>query len=287
MAVTPTPHQSQRRSLGLSLTQGLLALLLASASLPGIAQGTRTLNLGEMLRKAVSKRQAPSQPPGPQTDLEQLRERYSGDFISTKLPGIYVVRSSDAFETAANLVTADGEVLINVGTLGMTRGIGGPRLTESEQESIMRPLLPHFLPGKMLQFGPTSAPLRMIVLSAVDCGYCAKLEPALAQKNLRYAVIPGLLSNENADLVRRIYCAADPSTAWLQTLSRGKRPTGGSANCSYDREHFWVLSGLLGGSTPRLVFADGDLMRPAYDAAGIARIQTKLRELERAGVAFE
>lgn len=191
------------------------------------------------------------------------------------------------FSTAAQLVTGDGGIVMNSGSLGMQHGASGPRLTESEQESAIRPLMRHFATEKMVQFGSPEVPLRMLVLSAVDCAYCAKLEPALASRNLRYAVIPSALFAENEPLVHRIYCAPDPGKAWLLSLSTGKKPASQDVSCGYDREHFWVLSGLLGGATPRLLFADGDLMRPSSDGPGIKRIQDKLIELERAGIAFE
>lgn len=264
----------------------VLASFLLLAAQHAIAQGNRTISVGDLLKKVSNKTQRPAASRGPQDDLARLRARYSGDFFATRLPGIYAVRNLDGYATAANLVTADGEVTMNVGTHGMTRGVDGPRLSEAEQKAVIRPLLPHFGTDMMLQFGPLAAPLRMVVLSAVDCAYCAKLEPALAAQNVRYAVIPGALFKENKAVVHRIYCAPDRSKAWLQSLGSGTAPASKNTSCEFDREHFWVLSGLLGGSTPRLVFADGDLMRPSVDAAGIARIQAKIKDLERAGIAF-
>ena len=225
--------------------------------------------------------------PEVERDLAHLRETISSSspLSATGLPGIYVVKDQSK-ENAATLVTADGKVLMNNGTLGMTYGTTGRHLSLSEEEQVIRPLLPYLGTDEMIQFGDRRKPLRMILLSGIDCPYCSLLEPLLRAKGIRYAVIPVALRHENETYVRRVYCAADRSNAWAHALASATAPPAPQTDCDFNEEHFWVLDGLLGGSTPRLLFADGELGRHASNEAGVTEVLKKINALERAGIAF-
>lgn len=264
-------------------------LLLVATLCAGMAQAQQRDSLWSRIKKAATapegQRQAGPQREAPGTDavanIHALEDRFGGSFSATPFPGVYQ-REGDP-DQAAVLVTRDAGVVINAGSSGLHRGPDGPRLTHAETAAFLRPLLPYLDMRRLIHFGG-DGPLRMIVLSGIDCPYCKTLEAQLASTGVRYAVVPTAIMPENRPLARDAYCAADPARAWHDALLRGRRPPRATA-CEFDARYYRILAGLLGASTPRILYADGELAHPLGDGR-IKDIKAKLASLSENGQEF-
>lgn len=268
-------------------TVAAIACLLAPVA---IAQDSPWSLLKSVVRDAFHGNQAPANPPErhdqpasrdtAEEERADLERGLGKPFRKTRFTGLYELDSSDK-EGAAILSTAKGRITFNNGILGPRWGIDGPVLGGEEVKSLMKQWIPQLDVRGFIQKGG-KGPVHMVVLSAIDCPYCRTLEARLDAANVRYAIAPTALMNENWPIVRAIYCSPDPAGAWTRALQRGKRPLG-EAECNFDADHFRVVSALLGGSTPRILYADGELSRPP---GSLQTIKARLTSLEESGIQF-
>lgn len=224
--------------------------------------------------------------PGPaaEQDMRQLREMYDERFRPTPFEGLYeIVKPAppSARSTAPILVTRAAEYTFNNGRLGARTGSSGPALDPAAWGALLLRWKSQFRTADLIQSGG-SGPLRVIVLSAFDCPYSRKLELALHGAGVRYAVVPSVIGVANRRFLPGLWCSADRSAAWYRAVGQGITAPPAPAGCAYDAAFFETFNGLLGGSTPTLLFADGTVSREQDPAA----IRRRLAELERRGVQF-
>jgi len=112
--------------------------------------------------------------------------------------------------------------------------------------------------GDFIQYGG-DGPLRMVVMSGFDCPYSRALETALRAAKARYAVVPGTIGTANQRYLGDIWCASDRAAAWHGAMMSRTLPPRAPASCRYDADYFGTLQGMLGGSLPMVLYADGTI----------------------------
>jgi len=217
-------------------------------------------------------------------DLDELQYMYDGRFEATPFPGIYrMVRqpAPSPRATAPILMTRNADVTFNNGALGPQDGKTGRKLSVEEWGALVMRWRGALRFGDMLQFGG-DGPLRMVVVSGFDCPYSKKLEMQLRAANARYVVAPSTIGTANQPRLRDIWCSADRSAAWSAAMERNVLPSRAPAACAYDADYFRTFAGMMGGSLPVVLFADGTISSGSNPAAILA----KLAELNKNGVDF-
>lgn len=127
-----------------------------------------------------------------------------------------------------------------------------------------------------------NSPVSMAVYSAVDCGFCRRLEALLARHGISYYVFPGSLSLENFAVSKSIWCNADPAAAWQAVMLR-EAAIPPVQNCpGYPITDIRYTGALFSyGNTPGMIFADGDVIArlpegPAEEAELLAIVKAKI-----------
>lgn len=129
--------------------------------------------------------------------------------------------------------------------------------------------------GKWLASVPKSSLLKidhggpsvMILTTAVDCKFCARLEGALRDAGISYYAVVGTLSfNPKWQArLRSAICSSNPQKAWLEMMADRIEPA--PASCDWPEKLHSDVSYLLGDSgdsTPRAIFPDG-VIANGYD----------------------
>ncbi len=133
------------------------------------------------------------------------------------------------------------------------------------------------------------APVSMAIYSAVDCGYCRRLEFFLEKQSFSYAIFPSSLNLENFPLAKSVWCNAQRARAWKDLmLERGDVPSVKECT-SYPMTDIRYTGALfVYGNTPGIIFADGHTFGqiPEGDTM-IAQFVKELREKISQGVVFE
>ncbi|GEM_PF-2714959 len=125
-------------------------------------------------------------------------------------------------------------------------------------------------------------PVGMVLYSAVDCGFCRRLEAFLAKHEFSYTVFPSSLSPQNFSLAQDVWCNANPGQAWM-TVMREEGEIPHVASCpSYPIADIRYMGALfVYGNTPGIIFADGTVfMRlpegPEEEAQFVEEVQAKI-----------
>lgn len=217
-------------------------------------------------------------------DLQELRGMYEGSFEQTPFPGIYRMlrpTPNSPRMTAPILMTRKAEFTFNNGALGPQYGETGKALTLAEWGALVMRWRQSLKLDQLLHFGG-EGPLRMIVVSGFDCPYSRKLEAALKSKAARYAVAPGTIGTANQPRLRDIWCSANRSAAWTQALNTGVLPPRAPASCAYDAQYFQTFNGMMGGSLPNILYADGTI----GSGSDPSRVLVKLADLQARDIRF-
>lgn len=126
---------------------------------------------------------------------------------------------------------------------------------------------------------------KLIMLSAVDCGYCQRFEQEFAKHgaktNTTFYVLPSGLKQIEAggmaqwQTVSKIWCADDGAAAWKTYWSTLKAPTQSSRQCAFDpktadaqRTYFTEILRVAGvpvRGTPSMVREDGTVINNRID----------------------
>lgn len=105
------------------------------------------------------------------------------------------------------------------------------------------------------------APVAVAIYSAVDCGFCRRLEAFLANEPYSYVVFPSSLNAENFPLARDVWCNKDRLAAWHRVMIE-EADIPKVASCpSYPIADIRYTGALFSyGNTPGIFFADGGLL---------------------------
>lgn len=140
-----------------------------------------------------------------------------------------------------------------------------------------------------LIFRKGDAPVSMAVYSAVDCGYCRRLEAFLETQPFSYAVFPSSLTLENFGIARSVWCHAEPMKAWKNLmLGRADLPAVNSCE-SYPMTDIRYTGALfVYGNTPGIIFADGYTFGQVPEGeAMIAEFRKELQAKIDKGIVFD
>ena len=130
--------------------------------------------------------------------------------------------------------------------------------------------------------GGKDKPVRIAVLSAVECIPCRKFEKDMKAAGIPYYVFPSSLFEENRTTVAAIWCQPDRARAWGQAMDDHVFPRSTPAQCQYPDREIRVLRAYFSYVTPTLIYADGTTS--AY--RGMASLRERMTALERADAAF-
>lgn len=107
----------------------------------------------------------------------------------------------------------------------------------------------------------------MILTTAADCKFCARLESALKDAGISYYAVVGTLSFNPKwqTRLRSAICSSNPQKAWLEMMADRIEPA--PASCDWPEKLHSDAGYLLGDSgdtTPRAIFPDGAIAN-GYD----------------------
>lgn len=115
-----------------------------------------------------------------------------------------------------------------------------------------------------------------------NCGYCKKLARDIVTMTdfTMYTFLLPILSPDSTDKSRNIWCAKDPSKAWIDHMTKGTLPPKAAANCQTPLEKNLDLGQRYNiQGTPNIVLTDGTRL-PGYVPA--AQLNQMLDQLAKA-----
>lgn len=116
------------------------------------------------------------------------------------------------------------------------------------------------------------APVSMAIYSAVDCGYCRRLEGFLEKQDFSYAVFPSVLNLEHVPLAKSVWCSADRAAAWQKLMLKAEKPPAVKSCKSYPITDIRYTGALFSyGSTPGIIFADGHVFTQVPEGEAIEK----------------
>lgn len=216
-------------------------------------------------------------------DIRDIEEMYQRRVEQTPFPGLYRLDmgpARGARRTSPVLLTRGAEYGFNNGVRGPRREEDHAALSLADWEKLVMRWRDSIRLGDLVQFG--EGPLRLIVLSSFDCPYSKALEAKLAKAGVRYAVAPSTIGTANARYLPDLWCSADRASSWRAAINEGRLPPRADRDCRYDADYFETLSGLLGGSAPTLLYADGTIA----NVSTLAPVEAKLAELAQRDIKF-
>jgi thiol:disulfide interchange protein DsbC len=114
---------------------------------------------------------------------------------------------------------------------------------------------------------------QLAIFSDPNCGYCKRLEKSLLQLDnvTIYTYLIPILSADSAQKAKQIWCAPDPSKAYIDWMVNGNAPSGkGDCSTPLDKNLAFAKSyGITG--TPTLFFTDGSRFPGAVQISDIEK----------------
>lgn len=140
-----------------------------------------------------------------------------------------------------------------------------------------------------LVFRKGDAPVSMVIYSAVDCGYCRRLEAFLETQSFSYAVFPSSLNLDNFSVARNVWCNANPQAAWKDLMLDRASPPAVESCPGYPMTDIRYTGALfVYGNTPGIIFADGHTFgRVPEGREMIAQFVSELQAKIESGVVFK
>eukprot|EP01036_Dinobryon_divergens_P042504 gene42504-56495_t len=104
----------------------------------------------------------------------------------------------------------------------------------------------------------------ILLYSAIDCGYCVKLEKALHKAGVPFVVVPTTLQPKVTRDFREVYCAEDKSSAWKKMMTTRKISPQKNSRCEIPFLEFQLVGDIMGiNATPSAMRPDGTIVEPA------------------------
>ena len=177
----------------------------------------------------------------------------------TVVAGIYAFRyPTQRPGQCAQFVTSDFRLIANQGIKGWVHLKDRSPLTLDERRDISQRMV-DAVSGKLIPVGPESKKPEVILISAVDCPYCIKLESKLMAQNVAYLVVPGALDPANQAVAEAAWQSNDAGAAWAKVMAGrgGVSQTLGKNLKRYPQTEFEDIRCMAGSGTPRAIFPDG------------------------------
>ncbi|MDX1496801.1 MAG: thioredoxin fold domain-containing protein [Salinisphaeraceae bacterium] len=217
-----------------------------------------------------------------------VAKRLTGDYkgYATPYTGIYSLTWPDDQEAKTPVLSDVGLTMLanSFSEAWAYFGKGNPKVEADKVKAIRARAAAELPLQSAIIIRRADAPISIAVYSAVDCGYCRRLEAFLAQHEISYAVFPGSLSLANFSLARDVWCNPDPAEAWL-TVMHKEEPIPTVAACeAYPITDIRYTGALFSyGNTPGIIFADGDVIArlpegPDEEAEFLQIIEAKIKK---------
>lgn len=215
-----------------------------------------------------------------------VAKRLTGDYkgYATPYTGIYSLTWPDDQQIKTPVLSDVGLTMLanSFSEAWAYFGKGNPKVEASKVKAIRARAAAELPLESAIVIRKGDAPISIAVYSAVDCGFCRRLEALLAKHEISYAVFPGSLSLANFSLARDVWCNQDPAQAWIKVMQK-EQPIPSVASCdSYPITDIRYTGALFSyGNTPGIIFADGDVIArlpegAAEEAEFLQIIQQKL-----------
>jgi hypothetical protein len=217
------------------------------------------------------------------TAMRRLEQSYRGMRVrSTPFPGIYDLSNPGQEDVAPILVDADNHFTANNGVAGWHDARTGASLPQKAVGTLHANALPHLPLRDAILLGDSSKPVRIAVMSAIECIPCLAFEKDMKTAGIAYYVFPTSLFDENRATVAAIWCQADRAQAWTNAMGKHVFPRSTPPQCNYPDREIRVLRAFYSYLTPTLLYADGTTS--AY--RGMEPLRERMATLERSGAAF-
>lgn len=218
------------------------------------------------------------------TAMRRLEQSYRGMRArSTPFPGIFDLSIPGQEDVMPVLIDAGNRYSANNGTMGWHDARTGAPLPPETVDTLRANVLPHLPLRDAILLGDSSKPVRIAVLSAVECIPCRKFENELKAAGIPYYVFPTSLFEENRATVAAIWCQPDRTQAWAKAMGHHVFPRSTPSQCHYPDREIRVLRAFYSYVTPTLIYADGTTS--AY--RGMAPLRERLVALEHSGKALQ
>jgi len=217
------------------------------------------------------------------TAMQRLERSYRGMRVrSTPFPGIFDLGKPGHEDATPILVDANNRISANNGTAGWHDARTGAPLPQKTIDALHASAVAHLPWQDAIRIGSNDKPVRVAVLSAVECIPCRKFEKDMKAAGIPYYVFPSSLFDENKTIVASIWCQPDRARAWTRAMGERVFPRSTPAQCQYPDREIEVLRAYFSYVTPTLIYADGTTF--AY--RGMESLRERVTALERANAAF-
>lgn len=199
-------------------------------------------------------------------ELEKIKQTASKNLLRTNafapltiksipVKGYYALYKKDA-DIAPVVIDKDGTVMF----VSSWTDRNNRTLSPQEQQHLRMDILGNLEKDKLIKRVYGNGKKEILIISAVDCGFCKKLEQDLAQNakkvNATVYLAPTTLNaanKANADLASRIWCAKDSTRAWENWMISQTTPN--STQCERNYYDTVAIMGSISGN-----------LRPTYPA---------------------
>jgi hypothetical protein len=195
----------------------------------------------------------------------QVAKRLKGDYqgYATPYTGIYSLSLPSEKESKTPIM-ADQELTMLANSFTEAWSYfkaGNPPVEAAKVHAIRQRAAAELHFESAIVFRQGNAPISIAVYSAVDCGYCRRLEAFLSNHKIAYAAFPGSLYRENFSLAKGVWCSEDRAKAW-QAVMQHDVDLARVENCpAYPLADIRYTGALFSyGNTPGIIFADGDVI---------------------------
>lgn len=188
------------------------------------------------------------------------------------VPGLYEVIINN------NLVYTDtqGKFLIQGDIVEIKTGTNLTEIRQNELSKIRWSDLPLQNAIKVVKGNGTR---KVAVFADPNCGYCKRLEKTFTEvDNLTvYTFLMPILSPDSTLKSKQIWCASDPSKAWVQWMVNNTAPNG-KIDCSNPLDKNLALAKSLNiNGTPAIFFVDGTRIPGAASKDSLEKKLVSLR----------
>lgn len=114
----------------------------------------------------------------------------------------------------------------------------------------------------------------VLLYSAIDCGFCVRLEKALHKAGVPFIVVPSTLQLKPTRELKQVYCTPDKAAAWKKMMVSRKYDVHNNERCEMPFTEFSLLGDVMGlDSTPAGLRPDGTVLNATelWQAYGIPK----------------
>ena len=114
----------------------------------------------------------------------------------------------------------------------------------------------------------------VLLYSAIDCGFCVRLEKALNKAGVPFIAVPSTLQLKPTRELKQVYCTTDKAAAWKKMMLSRKYDAHNNERCEMPFTEFSLLGDVMGlDTTPSGLTPDGTVLNATelWQAYGIPK----------------